>query len=177
MEGKILCACCGRAVGMDTFPTCGYCGYINVAVVGDTTRYDEAVRRHRAALVAKLTDISVTAYQYGWMEAERSYGLLQKRDLVLADGPACDRTVYWTGQSFGQDPGGGGARLSIEIGYRYDGSGRRVTRELQPPAGGGYWDIGLEINEHLELVIHLGGRQSASKSQPIPFIREGGESD
>lgn len=177
MEEKIPCACCGRAVDMDTFPTCGYCGYINIAVVGNTTRYDETIRTHRMAVVAKLTGISVVAYQYGWIEGEQRYGLLEKRELMLADGPACDRTVYWTGQSFGQGPGEGGERLPIEIGYNYDGSRRRVTQELQPPASDTYWDIGLEINEHLELVIHLGSKHSAAKSQPIPFIRKGSESD
>lgn len=173
MEEKIPCACCGRAVGMDTFPACGYCGYLNVAVVGGTTRYDSAAREHRTAAIAKLTDISVTAYQYGWSEEEGRYGLLSTERIKLADGPDCDGAVFWAGQSFEQNPDGGPVPLKLT--YRYGGQWWSVQWEARPKPSRSCWDIGLEIDGGLSLVIYLGGPQSWVKCEPIAFIqRKGG---
>ncbi len=172
MEEKIPCACCGHPVSGESWPMCGYCGYVHVAVVGSATRYDRLAQEHRTEVISRLTGISVLAYQYGWSEGEQRYKLLDKRELALVDGPACDGDVFWTGQRFGQT-----SPFSLELSYTYDGSRQRVTRSLQPPACAGYWDLGLEINSHLELVVHLGDKQSSSKSQPIPFIQKGGEAD
>lgn len=172
MEGKIPCACCGRAVDMGASPTCGYCGYRNTAAKEEVARHDSAVREHRTAAIAKLTDISVTAYQYGWSEAEGRYGLLATERIRLADGPDCDGAVFWAGWSFEQSVGNG--PVPIEITYCYDGQWWSVRWEARPKPGRSCWDIGLEIDGGLSLVVYLGGPQSWVRCEPIAFIRKGG---
>lgn len=170
MDEGMICACCGNKISAETSPECDYCGYVNIAVMGNSAANEKGAAKHRKKILERLKNISVVSYEYGWKKEENEYAQLNKETLKLADGEQCDEKILWSTQEFGQifDD----EKITIEVSYKYDGKGWKVEKyELRPVKCDSFWHIGVEVNKQLKLTFYLGDDKHMSKGGEIAFIK------
>ena len=97
--------------------------------------------------------------------------MLAEDELELADGEQCDGIIFWAPHKFGQvfesDEG-----VTLEIKYIYDGKVQTENYKLKPVQCESFWQVGVEVNEHLKLVFYLGNVKQYEHGGEVPFIRK-----
>ncbi len=166
MDNEKKCACCRNSIESQF---CGYCGFMNIAALDQAAEQEtaEEAEKWRRELLSRLTDFSVTAYEYGWIEKESEFSLVNENVCILANASQCDGTVFWADSRFRQPPENGRKAVTMELAYRFNGREKKLKCEIVPAECDGFWRIGLEITERLQLVIFLGSEQKYEKSAKL----------
>ncbi len=156
------CRVCETGFENETY-TCPNCGYLNAVVFN--SYIDDGSAAWRKAILSKLTDFSVTVLSCKWNS--------QKNAIDTKTSPAVLFTKGTTGKDLYQKRLTSSAwiaqyeedkKVALEINYKFAGDPRKVKAVLTPTHGE-VWHVGLQLDEHLQLVAYLG--ETASKSVPL----------
>lgn len=169
MDSGVVCGCCGHRISIKSLPECDYCGYLNVGTLDGTAADLDGAARHRAGVLKKLKHISVLSYRYKWDEEKLEYAQQSREAVKIADGEACDGKVVWSAQPFGQNPDSP-EPLVLEVEYQYDGQNRRIPYPIKPVRGEAFWNVGVEVDAHLKLALHLGDQKRIARGGEIAFV-------
>ena len=170
MSSEILCACCHHKIDFNSFPVCDRCGYLNMAIVGDSNVSDEAALSYRRNLLSKLTDISVVGYQYGWKENTQKYELLSTKSRKIADGIECEGRIMWSDLDYGQWYDEKKKEVDVEISFSVEGKAHTVKHTFKPVKSTSFWHVGAMVTEDMNLVIYFGSKEDAVPSDGMDFI-------
>lgn len=169
MTTDVICACCHHKIDEDSLPVCSYCGYLNSAYVGDCNQADADALKHRRDLIAKLKNISIVGYQYGWNEKAKKYEQLSKKEYKIADGADCDGKIVWSSLDFGQWWDEEEKTVPVELTFQY-GKNWTVTRKFLPVESACFWHIGVGISEDMQLFIYFGDEHNYARSSGVDFV-------
>ena len=171
----VICDCCRHTAWVDaTMPLrCGYCGYRH-AFGTKKESLQERAHAYREKVLSNLS-ISVKFYQYEWNSTEGKYMLLPEDPsdpdmttplpaIKLIEPKRLPKYIaHITHDDNTTDP------VPIHFEYTYFGQKRSGLVILHPAPVLGKWDLGMAINDKLQLVFYLGPKYSLTldKGQPV----------
>lgn len=169
MAGEIICACCHHKVDENSKPRCDYCGFVNIAMVGNTKFSDREALEYRKELVANVQNISIVTYEYGWNEKTNNYEKLSEKKHKIADGLDCDGKIVWSKLDFGQWWDENEKTVPVTITFQC-GKGWTFTSKFVPIDSPAFWHVGVTITEDTRIAVVFGSEQKYAQSTGVEFV-------
>ena len=160
----VKCNCCGTEIKSGNI--CKNCDFERVNVLGGSDDINEKnAEEYRQELLKSITDISVVKMVYGVKDDK--FVETGKASLKIADGVACYGKVAWAGAEICKNqPGDNIEGLSLSVSYKFKGAEKSVTVSdfKRPAADNNFWDIGVKIDNKLNLSVFLGNSTNSTES-------------